>query len=116
MKAFRNDQELISLFLNRYQFDSRPWPSKPEKADPEKYSNFDFYPVLAALHSGRKVVGVDIPFSYPVKQKTMEEALAGNFIAKRREQRETILAEVMQFARYLVDSNDPRVHLVKQPS
>lgn len=91
-------------------------PASRKRLTRKNTQNFDFYPVLAALHSGRKVVGVDIPFSYPVEQKTMEEALAGNFIAKRREQRETILAEVMQFARYLVDSNDPRVHLVKQPS
>ncbi|MFA5775969.1 MAG: hypothetical protein WC988_00160 [Patescibacteria group bacterium] len=116
VKAFRNDPELVRMFMERYQVDDPEWAKRRGGANPERYTNFDFFPVLAALHSDRKVVGVDIPFSYPPKQKAMEETLAGDFIEKRRMQRETILVEVMQFARYLVDESNPKGHLSKQPS
>ncbi|MBU0649918.1 hypothetical protein KJ605_02480 [Patescibacteria group bacterium] len=114
VKAFRNEPELVKLFMTRYQKTDKDWAERHGSVDPERYTNFDFFPVLAAMCSGRKVIGVTVPFSYPPEQKAMEENLSAEFIEKRRQQKESILTEVVQFARYLTNEDDPKSHLKKE--
>jgi len=110
VKVLKNDRELVKMFMERYTIDDRTLAAR-KNLDPERYSNSDFFPILAALTGGKRVVNVRIPFHYPENQKQMEEALADQFMEKRRSQRQSILAEFVQYARMLTGNS--KNHLVR---
>lgn len=108
VKVFRNDPRIVELFMQKYNVIG------DSALNPDRYTNFDFFPILAALSSGNRVASVDVPFSYPPEQKAMEEARASEFIEKREMQRRTILKEFALYIRWLTstESTNGRRRLV----
>jgi len=110
VKAFKNDPTIVRMFMSQYTFDD-PLFAASRNMDPDRYSNFDFFPILAAVKNGKRVASVEIPFQYPINQKQLEETLAPQFVEKRRMQRQSILAEFVQYARLI--TNNPKNHLMR---
>ncbi|QQG44018.1 MAG: hypothetical protein HYW86_04100 [Candidatus Roizmanbacteria bacterium] len=110
IKVLKNDPEIVDLFMKRYEISDTQLVEE-KFTDPERYSDVDFYPVIEALKSGKKVVSVEIPFEYPASQKEIEEKLNDQFADKRRRQKISILAEFIQYARFM--TNNPRSKLIK---
>lgn len=98
-KFFRNIPGLLKLFFNVYKYKE----SKSEidrLADPEKWANATFLPVIAALHSGYKVATVEVPYIHPPEQ-TLTELDSTIMKRKRAIQQRNIVLTTVQFMRYL---------------
>lgn len=108
VKAFRNTPRVVDYFMQKYRV------VNDSTLNPDRYTNFDFFPILAMLSFGDRVVSVDIPFKYPPEQKDMEELRASEFIEKRAMQRRTILKEFALYIRWLtaLESTNKRRKLV----
>ncbi len=101
-RAFVNNPEIADLFLHQYHIDI----DNPEYTnldfDQEDYSNTQYYPIVSALTQKKKVIAVEVPFTYPAIQKENEEEGAReSFIEKRRNQRVGIIIELMHFMQSL---------------
>lgn len=110
IKAFKNTPEMVDLFMRKYKIDD-PVLVARKSMDPERYSDFDFFPVLNALTSGKKVVSPEVSFHYPEAQKIIEEALLNQFEEKRKTQCKSILGEFVQYARML--TGNPKNKLIQ---
>lgn len=104
VKALKNDPELVEMFMRKYMIDD-PVLSARKNMDPERYSDFDFFPVLAALTNGKKVVSIEVSFHYFESQKKIEEILSNQFKEKRKMQRRGILGEFVQYVRLLTGNS-----------
>lgn len=101
-RVFKNDKKMLKELFSRYR--AHPFNSiiAHRLFDFEEYSNTQFFPVVKALSSGRKVVSVTVPFVYPEKQKENEERGERElFVLKRRYQKLTIIIELMHFLGFL---------------
>ncbi len=110
VKVLKNDPQIVELFMRKYSISDLVLAAK-KSMDPERYSNVDFFPVLNALTSGKKVIGIEIPFHYPAGQKRIEEALIDQFMNKRIMQRQSLLGEFVQYARLI--TNNPKNQLIQ---
>lgn len=119
-RIFRNDPDIVSLFMDRYQFDFRDRIGVigDEKVDlrsalehlysrakPDTYPNTTFFPIIAALHHGIRVGNMEVPYLHPPVQTRMEEGNS-EFDRKRWDQYLNIVLASIHFIRYL--RNDPR--------
>lgn len=100
-RAFANTSKNLKLFTRNYLNSVK---NIPQKAffDPERYSNAIFFPIVAALKEGLRVISVEIPFIYPESQKINENVGAKEFfVEKRRIQKSSILLELKYLLRNL---------------
>ena len=103
-KFFRNNPELVKLFLNKYEFIKGK--TKLHKiVRPELWPNAIFLPVVAALHRGFRVKSVDVPYVHP-SQQTAIEVDSPEFVRRRDVQRKNIIISTIHFIRLL--EADPR--------
>lgn len=110
--VFRNDPKVVSLFLERYEFDTSGMGTF-EGIDPERRSNTHYFPIVKALYNGFKVVPVNnLPFSYPDTQRQNELALEAIFSERRRHDRFNYLYEFYHFVRYLEGNPKSRIRPV----
>lgn len=108
-RVIKNDPRVVALFNKTYRITDPQLVSR-KRVDPERYSNFNFFPVIAALKEGMRVVGVTVPFRYPPSQKAIEDQLTREFLDKRVMQRQSILAELFQYVRFI--TNNPKNKLI----
>lgn len=100
-RAFTNTAKNLKLFTKNYLRSVKNIP-KETLFDPEKYSNTIFFPIVAALKNGLRVISVEIPFIYPESQKMNESIGAKDFfVAKRRNQKLSMLKELKYLLMYL---------------
>lgn len=94
------------MFIQKFAIDKNMVSPKIKHFDPEEYGNTLYFPIALALRAGLRVVNVEIPFSYPQKQKENEEqGSKKTFVEKRNEQSEGILANVEYFLSYLKEKD-----------
>lgn len=100
-RAFANTSNILKLFTRNYLKSVKDIPQKGY-FDPEKYSNAIFFPIVAALKQGLRVLNVEIPFVYPESQNMNESRGAKDFFfEKRRNQKSGILLELKYLLNYL---------------
>lgn len=113
VRAFRNNKKMLKYLFSHYE--AHPFDSlmASKLLDLEEYSNSQFFPVVKALHQGYNVVGVQIPFLYPDKQKENEEnGEREHFLLKRRYQKLTIIIELMHFLGFLAGNKTRKIKSV----
>lgn len=69
--VFRNDPEIVALFLKRYELNgvrSRAGAI----LDPEMHSDGHYFPIIEALFLQKRVASVEVPFVYPPMQRANE--------------------------------------------
>ena len=99
-RAVRNEPHLVGLFLKQFHFTGAVLSDIQLEYDPEDYSNTQFFPIIEAFIKGYKVVGVEVPFTYPFSQKRNEEKGARDLFVKKREaQKIAVLTELMHYLR-----------------
>lgn len=101
-RILRNDPEILALFTTKYRLKDK---SKLEgTVKPDNYLNATFFPIIAALKKGKKVVGVPVDYVHPTIQTAFE---TGNpeFENKRLSQKIDIVRGTVQFARLLIDNH-----------
>lgn len=70
-KFFKNDPEIVDLFLNKYEFRKREL--KLDKiVDPELWPNALLLPIAAALYRGFRVKSIPVPYMHPREQTEIE--------------------------------------------
>lgn len=86
------NRDITGLFLKRYKV------TDPEASliRPDEYCNAIFFPVVAALVEGRKVLSVIVPYRHPEIQKAIEQN-SPVFRAKRKHQQTTILETTKEY-------------------
>lgn len=105
-KFFRNDPEILKLFLDKYKFRKREL--KLDKiVDPELWPNATFLSIVAALYRGFRVKSVPVPYLHP-KEQTAIEVNDPKFRRKRDIQRKNIIVSTIHFIRML-ESNPRKV-------
>lgn len=110
-KFFRNDPEIIELFLNKYEFRKREL--KLDKiVDPELWPNATFLPIVAALHRGLRVKSIPVPYTHP-KEQTEIEINNPLFVRKRDLQRKDIIVSTIHFIKMLEINPRGRMELVE---
>jgi glycosyltransferase involved in cell wall biosynthesis len=102
-RIFKNQSELVDLFLNKYAFArdrGRTEGKKLAKDSPDLWSNAIFLPVMAAMAKNYRVAGVNVPYRHPEAQ-TRNETDSPKFLEKREKQQRSILTTTVHFARLL---------------
>lgn len=106
-RFFRNDPKIVQLFKEKYEFISDTQSGLKQDA-PELWPNALFLPLVAALHKGYKVQGVDVPYRHPAEQTAIEQD-SDVFRQKRATQQENILKTTIHFVRYLEENPHARI-------
>jgi hypothetical protein len=106
-RFFRNDPDIVRLFEDRYEF-AADTLSGLKKDAPELWPNALFLPIVAALKSGYRVLGVDVPYRHPAQQTAFEQD-SEEFRKKRAVQQENILKTTIHFIRLLEDNPHARI-------
>lgn len=88
-RIFRNDPEIVELFMDKYKYKSEH--SARSQDETELWPNAIFLPIVAALDKGLRVKSVDVPYEHPAVQ-TANEVDSDAFRAKRARQKKVILA------------------------
>lgn len=97
-RVFRNDPNILSLFMKKFNLRIHHMHLPKDYFDPEEYSNASYFPIISALKKKLRVVSVEIPFVYPKMQKENEEVGELQvFIEKRKAQRLSLLLDLMYF-------------------
>lgn len=110
-KFFRNDPEILELFLQRYEMPKRPGMKLDQITDPSLWPNAVFFPIIAALHKKLKVVSVDVLYVHPSEQ-TQIEADSDEFRRKRDIQYKNIITSAIHFVRMLKGDSKSRLRQV----
>lgn len=101
-KVFRNDKKIISLFMKKYSLSSLQSSFTKEFFDVEDYSNVLYFSIVLGLKKHFRIKGITVPFVYPKIQKENEEkGERALFVEKRKNQRLSILVELLHFVNYL---------------
>jgi hypothetical protein len=106
-RFFRNDPNIVRLFEDRYEFVADT-VSGLKKDAPELWPDALFIPIVAALKSGCRVMGVNVPYRHPAAQTAFEQN-SEEFRQKRASQQENILKTTIHFIRLLEDSPGARI-------
>ena len=109
-KFFKNDPELVKLFMEQYQFDKRDL-DLDKLVKPEMYSNALFFPVVQALADGRRVMSVPVPYRNPVAQTEFEKDSL-EFRRKRDVQFKDIMTNTIHFIRMLKKNSKGRLRKI----
>lgn len=70
--VFKNDPEIVALFLKKYKVEGSVRSRIEVTPNPEMHSDGHFFPIIEALFNKRPVVSVEIPFVYPQAQRANE--------------------------------------------
>lgn len=100
-RVFRNDKKIISIFMRKYSLSSMQSSFTKDFFDVEDYSNTLYFPIVLGLKKHFQIKSVTVPFTYPKVQKENEEKELALFLEKRKNQRLSILVELLHFANYL---------------
>ena len=101
-RIFRNDKKIISLFMKKYFLSSLQSSFTKDFFDVEDYSNVLYFSIVLGLKKHFRIKGITIPFVYPKLQKENEEkGERALFLEKRKNQRLSILIELLHFVNYL---------------
>lgn len=101
-RVLRNTPTIVALFMQQFTYKIGETFFPTSYFDPEQYSNVLFFPIVRALEKKKKIVSVEIPFSYPSLQKENETFGEQEiFIVKRNMQRLGILVNLLHFLSYL---------------
>lgn len=101
-RVFRNDRMATALFMKKYSLSSLQSSFTNEFFDVEDYSNVLYFSIVLGLKKHFRIESITVPFVYPKIQKENEEK--GNlalFLEKRKNQRLSILVELLHFVNYL---------------
>jgi len=109
VRFFANKPDVTELFKDVYQL-NKDNTALDRRSNVEMYSNPLFYPVVAALYKGLRVKSIPVPYKHPQIQSEFEEGRT-DFDVRRHRQRRTIVAELVNFIRYL--ENSPKSRLSK---
>jgi len=106
--VFKNDPEIVSLFLKEYEVVGSIKSRIGAETNPEKYSGGHYFPIIEALYNGKKVVSVEIPFRYPETQQKNEmfEGVRTQFIERRNVDAAAYRLEALHFLAFL--KGDPK--------
>lgn len=104
-RVFKNDLDLVGLFLKKYKFLKRDL-KLDEVVDPELWPNAIFLPIVAALYKGFKVKGVEVPYIHSEEQTRIERN-DPQFVRKRQIQLKNIIVSTIHYIRMLEESEDP---------
>ena len=97
--ALKNSKNVLSLFMKNYPFKVKISARAHQFFQEDEYG---FIPTVYALKKGLEVKSVEVPFSYPNKQKQNETTgVKELFITKRRNQKMSILIDLLYFTHYL---------------
>jgi hypothetical protein len=114
-RFFKNDPEIFKLFTDKYEFEKTDLDEKGLKyqkiINPESYPNATFFPVVAALNKGYKVVSVEVPYRHPAEQTAIEQDSA-EFRRKRQVQQRSILFANTSFIKMLQGNDRSRTKKV----
>ncbi|QQG40430.1 MAG: hypothetical protein HYV37_02555 [Candidatus Levyibacteriota bacterium] len=101
-RVFRNDQKIISLFMKKYSLSSMQSSFTKDFFDVEDYSNTLYFSIVLGLKKHFQIKSITVPFTYPKIQKENEEkGELALFLEKRKNQRLSILVELLHFVNYL---------------
>lgn len=101
-RVIKNDKKIIELFLKKFHIKVSSFSFPTNFFDTEHYSNSLYFPILRALKKKFIVKSVTVPFTYPKIQKDNEEKGEREiFIEKRKNQRLTLLVELLHFVSFL---------------
>lgn len=111
--VFKNDPEVVNLFLAIYELRDTIRSRIGVQPRPEMHSNGHYFPIIQALFENMRVMSVEVPFVYPQAQKINETSLENiDIFRKRREQDAAIYRlEAIHFLAFL--KSDPR-SMIKQ--
>ncbi len=107
-RLIRNDPHIISLFLNKYEFEKRG--KLDQIVDPFVYANALFFPITIALRDGLRVSSAVVPYRHPSSQTQMENESI-EFRRIRDIQYKNIIVATMHLVRLL--ENNPKSKLTK---
>src|SRR3989344_15054 len=97
--AMKNTKMVVELFLGNFGFKVDLNAKSRQFFQQDEYG---FLPIVAALKNKLRVKSVEVPFEYPKTQKMNELAAVGElFREKRRNQRMSILIDLLYFVQYL---------------
>lgn len=101
-RVFANNKKVISLFNKPYHFKIGKSDIINSYFNPGAYSTTLYFPIIKALLKGLRLENIEIPFSYPQLQKENEEKGSRElFEEKRKNQRISILIELLHFLRFI---------------
>lgn len=108
-RLIRNDSHIVSLFLDKYNFD-RKGSKLDQIVDPSIYANSLFFPITVALRDGLRVSSAVVPYRHPSSQTQMENEDI-KFRRIRDVQYKNIIVATMHLVRLL--ENNPKSRLTK---
>lgn len=101
--AFKNDPEIVALFLKEYAIEGGIGSRINAQPNPEMHSDGHYFPIIEALFNRKLVVSIEVPFAYPPTQKANE--MSPGKIKTFRERREKDAAayrlEAIHFLEFL---------------
>lgn len=106
-RFFRNDPEIVNLFLGKYEFEKRDL-KLDQIVDPKLWPNALFLPIVAALHQGFRVVSVNVPYRHPIEQTNVEKD-DPKFKRKSDVQFKNIITSTIHLIRMLKGSSKTRL-------
>lgn len=99
-RFFRNDPQILALFLTKYVYQQQPESKLDLIVNPELWPNALFLPIVAALHQGWRVQSKSVPYLHPFAQTALEQDNQV-FRRKREVQRKNIMVATMHYLRLL---------------
>lgn len=114
--VFKNDPEIVSLFLKEYEVVGSIKSRIGAETNPEKYSGGHYFPIIEALYNGKKVVSVEIPFRYPETQQKNEMfgKVRAQFIERRKMDAASYRLETLHFLAFLKGDPKSKIREVSQ--
>lgn len=101
--AFKNDPEIVSLFLKRYELKASIRSRRGAQPNPELHSNAHYFPIIEALFKRKRVISVETSFEYPRLQRINEESPEKivDFMERRQKDADAYRLEAIHFLAFL---------------
>lgn len=113
-RVIKNDPKVVRLFMQQYKLHIGNHAISEHLFSLEEYSNVQFFPIVQALRKKMRVVSIEIPFLYPALQKENETIGERDlFIQKRKNQRLTVLLDLMHFLTYFEQRKYSRLRMLR---
>ena len=101
-KLFRNDPDIVELFMRRFKL-LNVSRALDKILDPELWHGAVTFPVITALHEGKRVVNIEVPYRHPMEQ-TEVEIDSDELRRKRDIQYKNLIVLTIQYAKLLKDA------------
>ncbi len=113
-RVIKNDPKILRLFMLQYKLHIGNHEISEHLFSPEEYSNVQFFPIVQALRRKMHVMSVEVPFIYPALQKENENIGEREvFIQKRKNQRLSVLLDLMHFLTYFEQRKYSRLRVLR---